>query len=57
MESDEFWEAMDSYSEAFGEAFPTEMVGGTEGDMIARMREAVASGVPFDPKLPEGCVA
>lgn len=57
MESDEFWEAMDAYSDAFGEFFPTEMAGCSESDMIGLMREAVASGVPFDPKLPEGCIA
>lgn len=57
MESNEFWETMDAYNDAFGEFFPTEMVGSSEADMIARMRESVASGVPFDPKLPEGCIA
>ncbi|WP_302796948.1 hypothetical protein [Adlercreutzia equolifaciens] len=57
MESDEFWRAMDAYNDVFGEFFPTEMAGCSEADMIGLMRDAVASGVPFDPKLPEGCIA
>jgi hypothetical protein len=57
MESNEFWDAMDAYNEAFGEYFPTEECYGSREDMIALMREAVATGVEYDPRVPEGCVA
>lgn len=57
MENNEFWDAMDAYNEAFGEYFPTEMFYGAEADAIAIMRKAVATGVEYDPAVPEGCVA
>lgn len=57
MENNEFWDAMDAYKETFGEYFPTEEYYGPREDMIALMREAMATGVEYDPCVPEGCIA
>lgn len=57
MENNEFWDAMDAYKEAFGEYFPTDMFGGSEADAIALMQQAVATGIEYEPGIPDGCVA